>query len=252
MSDQRDPPTIDMTEWRTEEFPKPRDPETIVDSHGLIDPTGEQQRKAELTRQRLANLARGREEAAARAAAGIAPPPKTRGRPANRPQTAPMPREATPSTDPEIEEYERQIRAIETGEVVLTRESNTGTQKTFDVPEQGKRPNWDYQWKTISIFAQPVDRSDLVEVQQAGWIEVHPSDFPSLMPFGYRGRTIERQGQRLYMRPLKLSQEAQLEAFQQAFEQKDARLRAAAAGDTGREFAPRDPRAGSITIEPLM
>lgn len=214
----------------------------------------EAQRKAELTRQRLANLARGREEAAARAAAGIAPPPKTRGRPASRPQAAPMPREATPSTDPEIEEYERQIRAIETGEIKLTRDSHSGSgvPTTFDIPEQGKRPGWAYQWWPFKVMAQDVDASDLVEYARGGWIPVHPRDFPSKVPPGSRGRTIDIRGMRLFMRPQRLNDEAQLEAFQQAFEAKDARLRAAAAGDTGREFAPRDPRAGSITIEPLM
>lgn len=201
----------------------------------------ESEREA-LREKRRANLALAREAR------------KTRGRPASRPETAPMPREANPSGDPTVEDLERMIEAVDRGDTHLTRESNSGVATTFDVPEQGKRPGWDYTWWPFKITGEEVDASTIVEYTRGGWIPVPATHFPSLVPRGWRKPVIERQGMRLFMRPQRLSDEAKTETYRQAFEQKANRLAAAQAGDAGREFAPRDSRAGGISteIKPLM
>jgi hypothetical protein len=58
---------------------------------------------------------------------------------------------------------------------------------------------------------------------------------------------------RLYMRPMRLTMEARAEQDRFANEQKRARLAAAQAGDSGRDYAPRAQLEGiQIRTEPLL
>lgn len=230
----------------------------IRSSFGAMPEAIEQLRRGPraMTPEHKAKMAEGRIAAAARrtAAAEQQVAATSRGRPASRPAPAPMPREARPAGNPEVEDFERLLKSIETGDLTVSRDVRGQTATTFDVPEQGKRPGWDYCWWPFKIVGEEIDASVIVEYARGGWIEVHPSHFPSLVPRGWRRPCIERQGARLYMRPMRLSDEARAETERHAYEQKANRLAAAEAGDTGREFARRDPRAGGISakVEPLM
>jgi len=201
--------------------------------------------KRGLSEEHKAKLAEGRQRAKEA---------RTRGRPASRPEGAPMPREAAPGGDPTLEDLERMIASVERGDQRLTREPQGQVATTFDVPEQGKRPGWDYTWWPYKIVGQEVDAAELVEYAKGGWLPVPSSHFPSLVPQGWGKPVIERHGQRLFMRPMRLSEEARIESLQHAFEQKANRLAAAEVGDAGREFARRDGRAGGIAVDikPLM
>lgn len=176
---------------------------------------------------------------------------QSRGRPAARHEAAPLTkaRLADHQGDQSLEDI---IDALGTGEH-LTRERRGGAGSDFDVPLQGRRAGWDYQWWTTHIVGQEVDPSYTVEITRGSWFPVPASHFPQLCPPGWSRPTIDRQGQRLYMRPMRLTEEARAEAARHAVEQKQARLQQAQTGDSGREFAPRtvDSRI-SVKTEPLL
>jgi hypothetical protein len=159
-----------------------------------------------------------------------------------------------PSTDPSVRDLERVIEDLERGSTRVSRETRGTTANTFDFPESGKRPGWDYCWWPFKIVGEEVDASTMVEIRQGGWVEVPRSHFPTLLPPGWKKPCIERQGMRAYMRPMRLSLEAKNEAYQQAWEQRESRMRQQQTGDIGREFAQRDPRAGGVDvkIQPLV
>ena len=102
----------------------------------------------------------------------------------------------------------------------------------LDLPTQYKKPGWDYEYKTVTVFNQPVDPSDLQDSREAGWRPVLGKDFPTLMIEGVTdpNAPIERKGQRLYARPLRLTMEAKQEDYDIAREQQMARMEAAGAG----------------------
>lgn len=180
----------------------------------------------------------------------------TRGRPAalnvsERSMPAEIPAEMSPE--------ERAIQdIIDGGGTELSRQS-VQPGADFDIPLRGRTEGWDYQYWPIKVMGQEVDPSVLVEYRRGGWLPVPASHFPQLAAPGSQSRTIDRHGQRMYMRPHRLTVEAQAEATKLAFEQKDNRLAAAAAGDSGREFARRvfnqnDDRLSGIStdIKPLI
>jgi hypothetical protein len=68
-------------------------------------------------------------------------------------------------------------------------------------------PGWSYEWRVHSVFGK-VDTSYQIELAQKGWQPVPASRHPQLMPAGYGGGTIDREGQVLMERPLEITEEA--------------------------------------------
>lgn len=200
-------------------------------------------------------MAEGRANAAAaRKAAKERAAEPTRGRPASFEGERPMPKEIPAEMTPE----ERAIQdIIESGGAGLTRQS-VQAGADFDIPLRGRVEGWDYQYWPVKIVGQEVDPSVLVEYRRGGWIPVPASHFPQLRAPGSQSTTIDRHGQRMYMRPMRLTEEAKAEAHKLAYEQKAHRLAAAQAGDAGREFARRVNADGSpaaridVDIKPLI
>lgn len=167
--------------------------------------------------------------------------PPGRGRGNYRSAPAPLPREATVEMrerGPTVEDLEREIRALGQGEG-LTRQRRGLYDQTFDIPEQGKLPGWDYEWKTVTVNNQPIDASEATNYHRNGWRLVPASHFPSLTAPGWPHPYIENWGQRLMMRPMRLTEEARKESQEMAFAQKQARLEQQFAGEGGRDQAPR-------------
>ncbi len=183
---------------------------------------------------------------------------KSRGRPASRVGTVAMPPEQTNAVDIQVDELERAIEAAGDGGRHLTRESRGDHDTTFDVPMTGRRSGWDYTYWPFKVNGQEVDSSEITSLQQGGWLPVPKSHFPSLVPPDWAKPTIERHGCRLYMRPMRLTEQAREEASNVARRQVSDKLAQAAAGDSGRQFAARDSRAhtgaGPIdaSIRPLI
>lgn len=202
----------------------------------LID--GSVKPKRTLSPEHLAKLAAGR--AAAR----------TRGRPATQAKTGRMPvaRSAEMNSDPMLELPEDYAALANT----LTRQSRLNGDNSFDIPQQGRIRGWDYQYWPTHIMGQEIDPSETVNYQLGGWIPVPAKHFPQLCPPGWARPTIDRQGQRMYMRPERLSVEARDEQLRLAYEQKHAKLSQAQTGDSGRDFAPRRNDGIKTEMRPLL
>lgn len=107
---------------------------------------------------------------------------------------------------------------------------------TFDLPEHRKKPGWDYKWEPVTIMGMRVDRSVIRDAYKAGWRPEKAADWPELMegvvekyePDG----PVEEGGQMLMGRPLHLSQEAQLESYNNAKRQERDRMQQAAGGQS--------------------
>ncbi len=150
-------------------------------------------------------------------------PGRSRGRPASRP-------------------YDEDIDPA-----LLTRRSRSEMgANELDIPAELLDPEWDYQWFTTTVMNQPVDPSDLVDAASQGWRPVAARGrwFERMCPAGYEGRTIDRRGQRLYCRPMRLTIEARKEADENARELKRNRLEQALATPEGTA-----PRGGLVQLE---
>ena len=114
---------------------------------------------------------------------------------------------------------------------MLTRRSRKdGGTADFDVPVQYKKPGWDYQWWTSRVMGQDVDAADTADIYEGGWRPVKSKDMPKMCPPGWAREHVERRGQTLYMRPMKLTREARDEDLDRAERQKVEKLQAALAG----------------------
>lgn len=220
-----------------------------VDGIGAAEPAPV---KRGMSDEHKAKMAEGR----ARAAAS-----RSRGRPAMRETSAPLP-PVMPSGMTEeqriLEDLNRQIAAVESGQVEVSRERVGDGGFNFDIPIQGRRHGWDYEYKTYKVAAEEVDPSDLQQYTLGGWIPVPRTDMPTEMPPGSHSPYIERRGQRMYMRPQRLTDQAKQEQIEHAYRVKEEKLQGAMAGESGRDMAARrlpDGRpAASISIErqPLL
>lgn len=140
----------------------------------------------------------------------------SRGRPATPPEP--------PPEDPEFIGARRVSR-------------RNGRGGNFDLPQKFRdaNPNRDFEWKTVSVYREPIEASYMIDVSEAGWKPV-PFEIGmkfGLMPPGYNGTTIEREGQRLYWRPMWLTQEARDEDEELATKQLNDKLGQQAATPVG-------------------
>lgn len=122
-----------------------------------------------------------------------------------------------------------------------------------DLPKQRRKAGWDYEWKTIRVYNEPVDPGDMLEVRNAGWRAEKASDWPELVdPTDSPDMAIERRGQRLYGRPMRLTHEARQEDLNAAYTQQRDRTVAAASGKSavrGEEGIPNGRAVRSVPIQ---
>lgn len=91
---------------------------------------------------------------------------------------------------------------------------------------------WSYEYKMYSVLGK-VDPSYEVQLRQGGWEPVPLSRHPELMPPGYQGNTILREGQILMERPLVITEMRNKQNIEKARDQvrdKEEQLGAAPAG----------------------
>lgn len=119
---------------------------------------------------------------------------------------------------------------VEPPEPALTRRSRTASgDNNFDVPNEFKKPGWDYEWKTIRVVGADVDGYELASYHEQGWRPVKGAEMPKMLAPGDRASTIDRLGQRLMTRPQHLTDQARAEDYQIAETQKLDKLKAASA-----------------------
>ena len=92
---------------------------------------------------------------------------------------------------------------------------------------------WDYEWKAWTVLGKE-DPGYQVTLAQRGWEAVPAYRHPEMMPTGYKGATIDREGQRLMERPLEITNESKARELRKArsqVQQKEAQIKGAPAGD---------------------
>ena len=98
---------------------------------------------------------------------------------------------------------------------------------------------WTYEWRTRTVLGKE-DPSYQVDLARKGFEPVPAHRHPELMPDGYRGETIERDGQTLMERPKQISDESRARDLQKArsqVRQKEEQLAGVPAGPN----SPFDP-----------
>ena len=68
-------------------------------------------------------------------------------------------------------------------------------------------PGWTYEWRMNTVLGK-TDPSYEISLRQRGWEAVPANRHPEMMPLGYQGGTIDREGMRLMERPAEISDEA--------------------------------------------
>jgi len=113
-------------------------------------------------------------------------------------------------------------------------------------------PGWSYEWKRVSIYNAP-DPSYQVNLAQRGWDAVPASRHPEMMPIGYEGATIDREGMRLMERPAEITDEAKAaerkEARDQVRGKEEQVMRAPAGDDSPFDGANRDVRGKPLGVK---
>jgi hypothetical protein len=113
------------------------------------------------------------------------------------PPVAPKPREEDPRA-------RAARRALELRE--QSSSDDDGVDK-FYIDPRTIPDGWSYEWKRLTVLGKE-DPSYQVSTARKGWESVPCSRHPNMMPIGYQGETIEREGMILMERPLEITQEA--------------------------------------------
>ncbi len=123
-------------------------------------------------------------------------------------------------------------KALPAGDFVRRRRVDRQVGVFDDLPMHRKKPGWDYQWITIRVLAQPVDRSNIRDFREnGGWQVQLIKDWPEYGdPSDAPDAPVETGGQMLVGRPLHLTEEARAEDYQAAVQQQRDRMVAAASG----------------------
>lgn len=136
----------------------------------------------------------------------------------------------------------------EDGKPIVRRSRAGQAFNQFEIPEKLKKAGWDYEWKTIAVLGDKEDPSVFVEISDGGWRAVKPEQMPGFMPADYEGKTIDRRGQRLFMRPMHLSVEAKEEAKEYAKKVRHERFKSAQMADPNAGEAARVKALSTIDI----
>lgn len=158
-------------------------------------------------------------------------------------QSQAAPAVARPPLRPEVrEEDPREAAARRAAEIMGNiREIEAETDK-FYIPLGEIPDGWDYNWKRKTIYNQE-DPAYQVALSRTGWEPVPAQRHPTMMPVGWKGGTIERDGMILMQRPKEISDRMKMRDDRLARDQvraKEAQLAAAPPGSMEREYS--DPR----------
>lgn len=128
-------------------------------------------------------------------------------------------------------------------------ERDTGS---LEVPAHRKKPGWDYQYITIRVLGEPVDGARIRDYREGGWRPVLAKDMPELVePNTSPDSPVESEGQRLYTRPMNLTNEAKQEDLDYAMQQQRDRTLAAASGQSAVRGEEGIPNRRGIVRRPV-
>lgn len=123
--------------------------------------------------------------------------------------------------------------------------------QALEIPKHLKKSGWDYQFITITVLNQPVDRSNIRDYTDNG--QWRPVSDPALCRHfdAPDGGPIELMGQRLYERPMSYTQQARTEDFNAAENQRRDKVMAAASGASTGRGDPGMPHDRAVHRVPL-
>ena len=107
----------------------------------------------------------------------------------------------------------------------------------FYVPPEAIPAGWVVEWKRVSCLGRPEEVDYQMDMADGGWKNADPKQFPMLTPEGFDGKTIERGGCRLMIRPAHMKKEARKLDHEEALGQ--VRDKLTEIGMTGAGEAPR-------------
>lgn len=105
-------------------------------------------------------------------------------------------------------------------------------------------------WKRLSVYGKEEGASHFMDIEDAGWRPLSLKSFPrfaKLMPTNWTSDTLDRGGQRLYVRPKSFTQEAEAENLDAARDAVDAQKEKISGSRRG-EFE----RGGRADIDPIV
>jgi hypothetical protein len=169
--------------------------------------------------------------------------PRRRGRPPLHPMSAAvaaLPPDETDSIPPQPKYREEDPRTRAARRAAELRNhigiADDGVDKFFVDPRLIP-DGWSYEWKTHLVLNQP-NPSYEVSLARKGWEAVPVTRHPQMMPEGWKGNHIERDGQILMERPMEITQEAKDNELRKArlqVRQKEAQLTGAPSGQFERD-----------------
>lgn len=89
----------------------------------------------------------------------------------------------------------------------------------FFVPPEAIPAGWAVEWKRKTCLGRPEEADYQMDLSDAGWKYATTAMFPMLVPEGYEGKTIERGGMVLMIRPAKMKKEAHKLDHEEALDQ---------------------------------
>jgi hypothetical protein len=106
---------------------------------------------------------------------------------------------------------------------------------TPQVQQKLRNSGWSWAFKVMTVYNQPVDGTELLTAANAGWRAAKAKDFPTEVPPGTDPNgTVERFGQRLFIRPAHMTRQAQDEDYRFANAQMQSRMSATQEGKSVR------------------
>lgn len=117
----------------------------------------------------------------------------------------------------------------------------------FYVPQDAVPKGWAVEWKRKSCLGRPEEPDYQMDLAEVGWKYADPKQFPMLVPEGHEGRTIERGGMVLMIRPAHMKKEAQKLDREEALDQVRDKLKEI--GMTGAGELPRRVQTFSRDLE---
>ena len=95
----------------------------------------------------------------------------------------------------------------------IKRQSETGDKERGLIPPHLIPDGFSVEWKRIELLGKP-DNKNVITVEAAGWRPAPSELFRDILPSGYSAPFVEDgEGRRLYIRPLKFTEEANKEQY---------------------------------------
>lgn len=103
----------------------------------------------------------------------------------------------------------------------------------FEIPARVRNMGYDAQWIAQTIYGEPIPGSQMLAIRKAGWAPAKARDFRDFVGDDANDDDpVVLDGQKLYIRPLGLTHQAQREDYRNAVDQQQSRMAATREGQS--------------------